>query len=70
MVQSSRNVSRGVTTKTVSMNFGAESKSIDFQVTYIERKQESFYKQLNATHFLKSTNITQDQVKNSTKFIN
>ena len=42
------------------MNFGGESKSIDFQVTYIERKQESFYKQLNGTQFLKSNNITQD----------
>ncbi len=39
-----------------------ESKSVEFQVTYIERKQDSFYHRVhnNSTNFLKSGNVTTD----------
>ena len=49
-----------------------ESKSIDFQVTYIERKQESFYKPRESitNTLMRSANITTDQQMKSTKFIN
>lgn len=45
-----------------SNNMMGESRSIDFQVTYIERKQDSFYMKgsiTNNTNFLKSGNVTE-----------
>ena len=44
-------------------NVNNESKSVNFNVTYIEKNQESFYKKDgNGTYFLKSTNMTTEQV--------
>jgi len=57
----------------------SDSRSVDFQVTYLEEKKESFYKKgnlTNATNFLKSTNVTTIEPKhphrnnNTTRFIN
>eukprot|EP00347_Sterkiella_histriomuscorum_P004892 403358689 len=54
-----------------------ESKnSVDFQVTYIERKQDSFYNKsnmTNVTNLLRYSNMTTSQnngLKSNTKFIN
>lgn len=55
--------------------FNNESKSVDFQVTYIERKQDSFYRKgnmTNQTNFLRSGNITDVNIQalRNTKFLN